>query len=65
MQLQKPVKVELPWDQNNGIIDLKKNTPHNSRVSLHGKMKEIKPVAQFLKIPNIAGVVNDTVLTDG
>jgi hypothetical protein len=57
--------VKLPWDQNNGIINLKENAPNNSIESLHGKMKETKPVALVLKVPNLSGVVNELALTDG
>jgi hypothetical protein len=64
MKIQEPTKIELS-DQNSGVISLKKNAPNNSRVSLHGKMKEAKPVALVLKIPDLCGVVNNTVLTDG
>ena len=65
MKTQGPTKVELPWDQDNGVINLKNNAPNNSRVSLHRKMKETKPAALALKVPNLTGVVRRTVLTDG
>lgn len=65
MEPQKPTKIEFPWDQNDGVINLKKNAPNDSRASLHGKMKATKPVALMMRAPNLAGVVNQAVLTDG